>query len=761
MRAPLWIIPTPVGRVTCSGRGLRGAAWTAAAPPPASLLGCFHRLNAAREHDRRLALPAQSKRRLRPRILLPLLAVFILWLWQGSSLAETNAVEVLPRAKLQVSGFGLLENRNLRWSLRELQVDRETTAFDANFIEDVFLILHNRLADDGYLNSMVVANLTLTNGSQLSVWWDGHEELQVPRDVRVPEARFEVIRGVLHFYDRLVIEGLTSMTETMGRGFFITRDSLLNLKTMRRFSMSHLQSSMRNLRRELVNRGYRDAVVRLKERQIDSETGEVQVAVEVIEGPRYTVRHLKVTCLDPESEATIDPVSIPEDQPFSMAWEQDAAQSINLQLYRQGYADARTRIREIDRFQEGNQVRLDLEAEVTIGQPVALGAVRFKGANHTRESFLKRRITLEGPLLDRVEADQARERLARLGSFRFVDLQLEPDTGSPRDVVYELTEGKRYDLSLIAGYGSYDQLFGGLEFEHFNVWGIGHNTRLKLLQSFKSTHGTYTYTIPEFLAPDLNLFGSADAFQREELTFDRQEVKLSLGLRKQWPRSGHQAGLRYSYEFLDAQTAAVGDEDTRAAAIIADWQVDRRDNPLLPRSGYRVYSNFEFADRALGGQSEYIRFQIGGSYHRPFTRGLVAHIGLLHSVVSSPDRTTLLPFNKRFFPGGDNSVRGFRRGGASPLDAAGEQIGAESVLQWNLELEQNFTRTISIVGFLDGVGITPVIESYPFDEVLWSVGAGVRWNTIIGPVRLEYGHNLNPRQADPDGTLHFSIGFPF
>ena len=136
-------------------------------------------------------------------------------------------------------------------------------------------------------------------------------------------------------------------------------------------------------------------------------------------------------------------------------------------------------------------------------------------------------------------------------------------------------------------------------------------------------------------------------------------------------------------------------------------------------------------------------------------------MGLLHSVVSSPDRTTLLPFNKRFFPGGENSVRGYQRGGASPLDAAGDQLGAESALQWNLELEQRLTRSISIVGFVDGVGITPVIESYPFDEVLWSVGGGIRWNTLIGPVRLEYGHNLNPRAPDPEGTLHFSIGFPF
>ena len=53
------------------------------------------------------------------------------------------------------------------------------------------------------------------------------------------------------------------------------------------------------------------------------------------------------------------------------------------------------------------------------------------------------------------------------------------------------------------------------------------------------------------------------------------------------------------------------------------------------------------------------------------------------------------------------------------------------------------------------------LEEYPFSEELYSAGLGVRYNTVIGPIRLEYGHNLNPRPLDPSGTLLFSIGYPF
>ena len=48
-----------------------------------------------------------------------------------------------------------------------------------------------------------------------------------------------------------------------------------------------------------------------------------------------------------------------------------------------------------------------------------------------------------------------------------------------------------------------------------------------------------------------------------------------------------------------------------------------------------------------------------------------------------------------------------------------------------------------------------------WDQRLYSVGLGIRYQTLIGPVRLEYGKNINPRPGDPSGTLHFSIGYSF
>jgi outer membrane translocation and assembly module TamA len=138
------------------------------------------------------------------------------------------------------------------------------------------------------------------------------------------------------------------------------------------------------------------------------------------------------------------------------------------------------------------------------------------------------------------------------------------------------------------------------------------------------------------------------------------------------------------------------------------------------------------------------------------------HFGFNHGLVNSLDAPAEdLPFSRRFFPGGESSVRGYRQGAAAPRNEFGDIIGAQSYVVGNMEFEQGLTETFSIVAFFDGVGFSQTMDEYPAEAFLFSAGLGLRWKTIIGPVRIEYGHNLNPRPRDSAGTFHFSVGFPF
>jgi outer membrane translocation and assembly module TamA len=120
------------------------------------------------------------------------------------------------------------------------------------------------------------------------------------------------------------------------------------------------------------------------------------------------------------------------------------------------------------------------------------------------------------------------------------------------------------------------------------------------------------------------------------------------------------------------------------------------------------------------------------------------------------------PVNVLFYPGGDGSIRGYKKDEAAPRSpTTGKFIGAKTYTQINVELEQALTRKWTAVAFFDAVGTAVRLEEYPASEELYSVGVGVRYQTVVGPIRLEYGYNLNPRPFDPSGTVLFSVGFPF
>ena len=219
--------------------------------------------------------------------------------------------------------------------------------------------------------------------------------------------------------------------------------------------------------------------------------------------------------------------------------------------------------------------------------------------------------------------------------------------------------------------------------------------------------------------------------RREEVDFTREELSVSVGAKRRFEPIATEASLRYSYQYLNAARAdfvtGFGVPNARVAAAILDLRHDWRDNPITPRRGYKIFSNLEVASSALGGEVDYQRVELHGSYHWPIAKDRWLHFGASHGAVfTATDSARDLPFNKRFFPGGENSIRGYQEGEASPRNDAGKIVVAESYLGANLELEQALTPAWSVVGFTDAMGVAQEIGSYPFNKLLYSAGGGLR-----------------------------------
>jgi translocation and assembly module TamA len=112
-----------------------------------------------------------------------------------------------------------------------------------------------------------------------------------------------------------------------------------------------------------------------------------------------------------------------------------------------------------------------------------------------------------------------------------------------------------------------------------------------------------------------------------------------------------------------------------------------------------------------------------------------------------------LPASKRFFAGGDNSVRGYDLDELGPKDDEGNVIGGRYLAVLSLELERRIVGKWSAAVFLDaGNAFDPDYDT----DLEYGAGFGVRWHSPVGPIRVDLAAGLSAENVEP--RLHIVVG---
>jgi outer membrane protein assembly factor BamA len=192
--------------------------------------------------------------------------------------------------------------------------------------------------------------------------------------------------------------------------------------------------------------------------------------------------------------------------------------------------------------------------------------------------------------------------------------------------------------------------------------------------------------------------------------------------------------------------------------------VDTQDSPVVPSRGLILGQTFELAANAIGSEIELLRTTARASYFIPIGRTLLevgARAGLVRPLEESTSDINAIPIDERFFNGGSTSVRSFGERDLGPHDHRGHPLGGEFYTIFNVEHTFPLYGELQGAVFFDAGNLLPDADNPDFSDMRYGIGAGLRYKLPIGPIRLDYGVNPDPREHEDFGAFHFSFGFAF
>jgi len=515
-----------------------------------------------------------------------------------------------------------------------------------------------------------------------------------------------------------------------------------------------------------IERAYRDVHhlrATVGETRIISADGAAEVTIPIDEGARAKLTAITVSAADPTLSNLVDVAALSTGSLLESADVEAAAGRIREHFFALGHASVRVvpQLRDSD-----GDYRL--EFEVDPGPVARVESIGISGLARTRQELVLSRLTLApGDPLDPREIARSERRLLATGLFSRAAITAE---GSAARLDVELAERPRYAVGYDLRYNSERGASVLVEAEVGQLIGRGLSigARGQLAEDLNELRGSLSLPLRVGGALTLQAFELTETFEVEldDGVGEDRRVQREIQLRHSLAL-GHDLALTYGYRFKRGRFIfAEGFEfEEDVAGLDVALLRDTRDDLLDAREGRSLAANLSLAHSLLGADFQHIKGYVRASFARPMGRHITwAHaysLGLGTGFGGEPIVST-----ERFRAGGANSLRGFDEGGAGPRrpsrdDPLGDPTGGEAVVVINQELRYRHDPTGLGIGLFYDVGdVFPTVREMSFD-VRHTLGAGVRYRSPVGLLRLDLGWLVDAKEEEPRTRWHFSIGQAF
>lgn len=594
-----------------------------------------------------------------------------------------------------------------------------------------------------------------------------------------------------HYYARFVKNNSSPL---IARGYYNRED---------------LDLGIRNLVTELRNQGYLRARVQSSRLEYLDTRSQAKISIVLDEGPLTQIRDIRFSGIEAlDSHELINVLNLRPNTPLRLNDLESGIERLQQHYYNKGYLEMRL-LNEDESLVEYNErgTHANLNFEIYEGPKIIAESIRIEGNSFTKDKVILNEIDFkEGDVLTPHNIEESTIRLNRLGIFSRANITtLEEGTNiSERTAVITVVERDPGLVRFGVGLNSERRLTatGTTGLSYNNLFGTARalSGRVKLSSNIAEINYLEHEVTAGYLEPFMfnsrvrgrvNLTRSEivrEYIRSNEITKIVTSNRLDLLLENDWTRHTRLTWRLWSLdsrrEFERNSFCSDSTPENRTfcspdvqqvAKIGPIIDIDYRDNSFLPTMGSYTRLSADVSTPSLGSSESIQFFKTEALFTYYFRLGSTRTIwansvrgGYLTKLGDRPG--TGAPASEAFILGGVSTIRGFdgtTDGDRVPSKSADEfpiRSSTDILIQsdshyylYKSEFRVPIYGEHGAVFFYDG-GLVHV-SGYDFSKPYrHSVGLGYRYNTPVGPVSLDLGFKLEPREDEAPWRIHFSIG---
>ena len=562
-----------------------------------------------------------------------------------------------------------------------------------------------------------------------------------------------------------------------------------------RFRYDFLKRDVEAIKSYYHVNGFFDVEVWIEHVDRDEKANSVKIRIMVNEGPQTLVRSVEFAGQEMIRDRRLRKgLELLEGKPYNPNLLDVDKYTLFSKFFERGYLGAK-----ISYKAEVDSTAVDISWNIEPGEPYTIDRIELSGNETVDDRLIDRELTIErGEHFHLKQVLESKQNLYDTGYFNSVEIEpadLHSGEGSV-DLSLQVRERKMGYIETGLGVGNVhgNRIF--LEWGQRNLLGRGYALNLKTEYAF-SLFPENDYDLSEiefnerFMRHEGELrfphvFGTWNtfamgAFYERDATVQPLVVKTTSANASLMRRITRQTSilLVYSLEQIKREEVVDERERSRKRSLELAYTRDTRDFYFNPRGGMYINAKAGFSGGFLGGEDHLYSFVASYQAYRRLGRRTVfayrVRGGYTEAFGDSEERG--VPFESRFFSGGGNSVRGYRENSLGPRGVEDEPLGGRVLLLTNIELRfpLPYLARFNFGGalFVDGGNVWSSFEEIEpgqfdiysdrddttFRDYRYSAGVGVRYNTPIGPLRLDVGFPLKKTEdVDRDYLFHISLG---